>query len=252
MQKAKAIVRNPIVPEAATPAPVVAYPITLRRQAIVGWLGAAIAVLAVASFAGQVSKFYFGHPTVFGLVPFFYLDLESNLPTWYQTVNLLFAALLLAAVGFRIRRTGERFAAHWFGLATILLFLSLDEMAMVHERAIEPIQRLTGRPTGIWAPTWVFVGIVMVVAVGLFFLRFFLHLQRAMQLRLMAAGALFVFGSVGLEMVAAGIGGDKETFAYVLLTHAEEVLEMVGLLLLIDALLRHLDGTPPIRIGFAN
>lgn len=248
----EAVVRKEIVPDVAPAAPVVAYPITLRRKAIVGWLGTAILVLTILSFAGQISRFYFGHPTVFGLVPFFYLDLESNLPTWYQSTSLLFAALLLAAVGVAVRRKGGEFGAHWFGLAALVLFLSLDEMAMVHERAIEPIQRLTGRPDGIWAPTWIFMGLILVAAVGLFFLRFFLHLKRAMQLRLLAAAALFVFGSVGLEMVAAGIGGDKETFAYVILTHSEEFLEMVAVLILIDALLRHLEGTPPIRIGFAG
>ncbi|HEX7006074.1 MAG TPA: hypothetical protein VF274_02985 [Alphaproteobacteria bacterium] len=236
----------------AASAPSAEVRIVLRRRAIVISLAAIIAALTVLSLAGQISKFYFGHPTVFGLVPFLYLDLESNLPTWFQSVNLLFATLLLAAIGVAARRKGEPFAVHWLILAGIVLFLSLDEMAMIHERAIEPIQRITGRPEGMWAPTWIFVALALVAVVGLFFLRFFLHLRPHMRLRLAAAAVLFVLGSVALEMVAAAAGGDEETFTYVLLSHAEEVLEMVAVVVLIDALLRQLQDRTRVQLAVAG
>ena len=57
-----------------------------------------VASLIVASTAGQVVRFTLGYEHLKGLVPLFYVDLESNLPTWYSSCALLLAAVLLAVV----------------------------------------------------------------------------------------------------------------------------------------------------------
>src|SRR5690606_32397749 len=126
------------------------------------------------SLAGQVCKYFLGHDYVFGLVKFFYVDQEQNLPSWYSSVQLLFAAVLLAGVARQARGAGDRFARHWAALSLIFVFLSLDEMTSFHERTMEPLQRLTGgMPDGIWAPTWLIGGIAFAAIVGLAYLRFF-------------------------------------------------------------------------------
>jgi hypothetical protein len=231
-----------------TPGPERAPEINLHRRAIVGVLAATIGTLTLLSLAGQFSRFFLGHPTVYGLVPLFYVDLENSVPTWYQSVALLFAALLLAANGLADRSAGKTFAGHWLALAVIAALLSVDEIAGLHERVIEPMQRIIGRPTGMWAPTWIFIGLALVAVVSLVFLPFYMRLERHLQLRLAAAAALFVAGGVGVEMASAAQGGDKATLAYALLAHLEEFLEMTGVLVLIDALLRRLDGGPALTL----
>ena len=219
-------------------------------------LAITIAVLVAASLTGQVIKYHFGHPTAFGLVTFFYLDHENSLPTWYQSMVLLFASALLAGNALTVRRDGAPFFARWAVLSALFLFFSLDEAARVHERTIEPLQRLTGIPQGMWAPTWVFLGLAFVLIFAAFYLEFVLHLRPAQRIRLLVGGFLFVLGAVGVEMATAkmGLGLNrelKESFDYAMMVHVEEALEMIGAAIFIDFLLRRLDGQGAFRIAVA-
>lgn len=233
---------------AASPPPLRGFfPIVIRRKPVVVTLAIAVVLLTLLSLAGQISKYYFGYPTVYGLVTFFYLDYENNLPTWYQSVNLLFCAVLLAGIAVAVYRTKRPFGWHWFGLAVIFVLLSLDETGSLHERTIEPLQRLTGRPTGIWAPTWIFLGFAVVGAVGYAYRRFFFHLPAGDRRQVAVAALLFLFGAIGLEMTTGGLAEgpvDKETFGYALMATLEEFVEMVGVLVFVDYLLRRISREP--------
>lgn len=237
--------------------------IVLRRRLVVGVLACVIVALIGLSLAGQVCKYFLGHDYVFGLVKFFYVDQEQNLPSWYSSVQLLFAAVLLAGVARQARGAGDRFARHWAALSLIFVFLSLDEMTSFHERTMEPLQRLTGgMPDGIWAPTWLIGGIAFAAIVGLAYLRFFfVYLSLEERIRLGAAAAVFLGGCVGMEMVTGAVFlphgyeswvGFEETFAYAATAHVEEFLEMAGILLFIDFLLRRLARGGPFRLSFSS
>jgi hypothetical protein len=230
--------------------------ISLPRRMIVGVLAASIVSLVLLSLAGQIARYYFDRPFAFGLIDFFYVDIENNLPTWYQSVNFLFAACLLGMIYHSARREGRPFARHWGILALGFAYLSLDEMASLHERLINPLQRII-QPGGAWAPTWVIAGLIGVVIVGLFFLPFLLHLARRQKLQVAMAGALFVGGSIGVEMWTASMFDTTDpnfnnSFRYALMAHLEELLEMVGLLVFIDLLLKQLEGAPAVSIAVAH
>lgn len=227
--------------------------IRLPRRRIVAALGTAILTLALLSLAGQVARFFFNHPTVFGLVDFFYLDLENNLPTWFQSVSLIGAALFVAGCGYDAQRHGGPFVRHWYLLAIGFVYLSADEMASIHERLINPMQRII-EPTGIWAPTWVIVGVIGAGAIGLAYLRFLLHFGWPARLQIACAAMLYLGGSLGTEMATATMFDTtdlnyKNSFQYALMAHLEEFLEMVGLLVFLDFLLRRLSGVAPIRLA---
>ncbi|MBE0529220.1 MAG: hypothetical protein IH626_00205 [Rhodospirillales bacterium] len=222
--------------------------VIVPRRKIVGVLFGAVVGLTLLSLAGQFARFYLDLPTVFGLVRLFYVDLENNLPTWYQTMALAFAAVLLAWLALAARRMRAPFSGHWLALCLLFVFLSLDEAASIHEATIEPLQRITGRPGGVWQPTWVFVGIVLVAAVAVAFLRFFLHLPRSERRQVAWAAALFVLGAIGTEMATAAFFTTsdptyKASVTYAVLAHIEELLEMLGVVVFIDFLLRRLSRT---------
>lgn len=228
--------------------------IVLQRRRTVGLLVGVVAGLTLLSLAGQIARFYLGMPTVFGLVRLFYVDLENNLPTWYQTMALAFAALLLGWLALSARQTRAPFAGHWLALSLLFVFLSLDEGASIHEATIQPLQRVIGRPGGIWQPTWVIVGIAVVAAVAVAFMRFFFHLSRRERWRVASAAALFVLGAVGMEMATAALFTTsdpryKVSFTYAVLAHIEELLEMLGVVVFIDFLLRRLSRTASISIA---
>jgi hypothetical protein len=68
------------------------------------------------------------------LTRFLDLDRESNLPTWYSTIQWFCAASLLGV--FAIRNFSFSQRKSWLLLALPLVFLglSLDEMAQIHEK----------------------------------------------------------------------------------------------------------------------
>lgn len=251
-------------PEASRPSPEAtpdlrsgATGLALRRAGIRTLLLVVIAALLLLSLAGQIAKHRYGLPTMGGLVTFFYVDEENNLPSWYQSVTYLFAAVLLALIALPRRRQGAAFARHWAALAGIFVFLSLDEMGSLHERTTEPLQRLIEVPGPVWNSTWVVLGLLAVAAVGLAYLRFFLHLSGRERTQVALAAGLLVGGAIGMEMANAAVNlGDlevrKQTFRYAVMVHVEEALEMLGLAVFIDFLLGRLARDAPVRVVVVN
>ncbi|WP_316976720.1 hypothetical protein [Shumkonia mesophila] len=216
-----------------------------------------VAVLTFLSLAGQVARFHLGLPNALGLVPFFYVDLENNLPTWYQTLALAFASVLLAGLAVAARHMRAPFAGRWLALSLLFVFLSLDEAASIHEATMEPLQRVVGYLPGVWQPVWVILGIAAVVAFAAAFLRFLLYLPRDDRWQVFWAAALFVGGAIGVEMATAALyttsdPSYKVSFTYALLAHAEELLEMLGVVVLIDFLLRRLSRTASFSVTVAS
>lgn len=229
----------------------------LHRRQLRLLMSLSISALLLLSLAGQIAKYSFDMPTGFGLIRLFYVDEENNLPSWYQSVAYLFAAALLALIALPHWRQQAPFARHWAGLAAIFLFLSLDETGSLHESTIEPLQRLIGVPSGAWAPTWVVLGVIAVAALGLAYLRFMLHLSWRERVQVVLAAALLVGGAIGMEMAnsAVDLGPEiarKQTFAYALMVHAEEGLEMLGLAVFIDFLLARLARERAISVAVAD
>jgi hypothetical protein len=231
--------------------------VVLHRHQVFTLLLASIILLLLLSLAGQIAKYKLGFPTGLGLIGFFYVDDENNLPSWYQSIAYLFAALLLALIALPLWHRGATYARHWALLAAIFAFLSLDEVGSLHERTIEPLQRLIGIPSGAWAPTWVVLGLAFVALLALLYLRFFFHLSWRERGQVLLAAALLVGGAIGVEMAnsAVDLGPEiqrKQTLQYALMAHIEEGFEMLGLLVFIDFLLARLSRAPMMRVGIAN
>lgn len=231
--------------------------LTLYRRRIRLLMLAAIATLLLLSLAGQIAKHRFGLPNVGGLVSLFHVDDENNLPSWYQSVAYLCAAILLALIALPRLRRGAAFARHWGALGAIFVFLSLDEMGSLHERSTAPLQRLVDLPAGVWMSGWVILGLLGVAALGLAYLRFFfVHLGGRERVQVALAATLLVGGALGMETANAALDlGDveerKQTLPYVALVHIEEALEMLGLAVFIDFLLGRLGRGPRIAIAAA-
>lgn len=86
----------------------------------------------------------FGHDFVYGLSPLVDLDNEANLPTWFSSAQLLAAGLISFLIHVDRRGAGEKFAVHWVGLGFVMLYLSLDETAGLHELMSLPLRELFG------------------------------------------------------------------------------------------------------------
>ena len=211
--------------------------------------------LTLASIAGM--SYTYGvlksgdHPV--GVVRLFNVDSELNIPTWYQSSTLLFCAILLAMIASAKKRAGARYALHWRALAIIFLFLSLDEEAAIHEMTIMPL-RSALNAGGLLYFTWVIPGAAFVLLIGAAYLGFLADLPAKTRRLFLVAGTTFVGGALGIEMVAGLFaqsygGGDMR---YIMISTVEELLEMVGIVVFIYALMSymgtHFEGVQ-IRIG---
>ena len=186
----------------------------------------------------------------------FDFELDSNITTWYSSATLLIACLLLVVIAISKIRIKDPFARHWKFLAIIFAFLSLDEVAMLHERAGDVLKTLSNVEFDGWLYfQWVLIGIPVTLAIAVAYLNFLKNLPNSTKNRFILAGALFVGGALGLEMMA-GHQESLDTYnelLYKLITTIEELWEKLGVLVFIHALLKYMEKyVNQIQISIGN
>lgn len=162
----------------------------------------------------------------------FDVDEEDSFPTWYSSMALGLTAVVLAwhAWGNRARAQQEGLIA-WRGLAVGFLLLSVDEIAGVHET----LNTVTDF-------SWAVPGAGLCLVLGLIYLRFLWGLPRRTAVAFIIAGAVFVGGAVGVELLTEPFEENDalDTLPYNIWTAVEESMEMGGVLLFLNALLKHM------------
>ena len=185
----------------------------------------------------------FGHDYIFGLVPLFRLDSEQSFSTWYSTLALAFSALLLFAIYRDKSVRFDRFSRHWLGLACIFAFLSADEACSIHEK-ISVFMRLHVSTFGLVSGQWTAVYAVLLIILAFVYLPFLRHLWPRPAAMFVVAGAVFVTGAVGLELVGAYYYTtaqlDSKDFLYSVIAGTEDLFEMLGILLWMRSLLAYM------------
>ncbi|MBI5474203.1 MAG: hypothetical protein HY961_17850 [Ignavibacteriae bacterium] len=210
---------------------------------LLSWIIAAFIVL------GWTTQFYasiyvpeqFQNTGSHGLIRMFYLGGESNVPTWYHSMLLLSCSFLLSLA---CRSTSEQpFCFHWRAMAIIFLLLSLDEVACFHEGLSNRLSQQF-HTTGFFRYVWVVPGAFFAFGFFLWSLRFLRHLTASTRNRFIIAGAVYVAGAVGWEMISGWCDDHYGLQSLIPMTVnvVEESLESIGALLFIRALLLHLKG----------
>ena len=215
----------------------------LNLKKVITWLFIITGLLLAAHIAGQIEKYVFHHSTVFGLVPFFDLGNEKNLPTFFQTSILIFTGVLLLLCSGIIQKQRDPSRGYWIALAFGFFYMGIDEWFMLHEKTNQFIRDTIKFKfmDSIHFP-WIVLGLVLVALVTLFFFRFLLRLDKKMRKMLILAAVLYVAGAIGLEIIG-GIYLDwagTDDLLYAMLTAVEETLEMVGVIIMVKALMSYL------------
>lgn len=159
---------------------------------------------------------------------------------------LMGCALVAALLAALVRGAGGRDARYWAGLAAVLSLLSLDVVVALHERLGGPAAEVLGDATrGPLHFAWVVPGVALALVLGLAFARFVVRLPASTRRLVVAAAAPYLTGAVALEAIRGIVlqsQGDRA--AYLLVTAAEEGLEMAGSVLLLYAAMRLLRLRP--------
>jgi hypothetical protein len=176
----------------------------------------------------------------------FDVNSEGNVPSWFSSLLLAGGALLAGLIAAMARRVGGRDAGHWVGLAAVLVLLSLDEVAALHERLRGPTAAVLGDAArGPLRVAWVVPGLLLVLVVGIAFVGFVVRLPAGTRRLVVAAGAIYVGAAVGVEAISGIVldaQGDRALYLQV--TAAEEGLEMSGSVLFLYAAMRLLHLRP--------
>ncbi|MFA5260315.1 MAG: hypothetical protein WC450_03710 [Candidatus Omnitrophota bacterium] len=214
--------------------------ISLNPFSIARGLGTAAFLLVLASMGGELTTFLTGHDSVYGLIPLFCLNAEHNIPTFFSALLLLFAAQLLSVITMLEKKRMAAHVSRWAILSCGFLFMAADELFCFHENMGDPISQLSGNGhRGVFYFAWVIPGIVVVLGLSLFFLRFLLNLPVKSRITFLMAAALYFGGCIGCELIGgnyADLHGQKNLI-FGMMTTVEESLEMAGVIIFIWGLL---------------
>jgi hypothetical protein len=228
-------------------------PVSARRCAAA--LGVIVGLLIAASLGATLLSFVdieqpFLREMKESLVRLTWVDEEANLPAWFSASLLLLCALLMAVITSLVRQQGGGQVAGWLVLTLIFLFLSLDEIAQLHELSITPLRDRFGA-TGFLYYAWIVPAALCVILFVLGYLRFLGRLPARTRRLFLLAGAIYVGGAIGVEAVSgqqASLYGERNLTYHVIIT-LEELLEMTGLVVFVFALLDYI-GHQFTRITF--
>lgn len=179
------------------------------------------------------------------------LDGEANLPATFSAALLALVGLGLLGLAGVHRSRGER-AWPVAVLAAVAGCLGLDEASRLHESLALVADRLHAT-LGLGNFAWLVPGVVLAGAGGVVALRLARALPARLRLRLVGAGAVYLFGALVMEYVTSfflvDLPGSAELTAaqpvsYILLNAVEEGAEMAGALLALAAVLAELRLRP--------
>jgi hypothetical protein len=204
----------------------------------------AVVVLTTASLLVQLSKYPLDHGSLRGIVPVLDSTGEASIPTFLSAIAFLGCSVLMGVIAASERGISHAAARPWWGLSVLFFVAAFDEAAEMHEYFGSALGDLLAADNGFLYFFWVVPGAAFVLLFALYYRPLFLRLSADVR-RIAGWGAgLFVAGALGLELAEGRIAaslGDPETFGGALVAVAQEALEMVGLVLLLEALLRELD-----------
>ena len=196
-----------------------------------------IAVLVVLHLCTGLVAYFNDVPWALDLYFVFNVGSDQSIPTHFAVSAWLVSAGLALKLS---RKTGNAATVQrgWKIIAYVSLFLSVDELAMFHERLTGPFRRFFGTEGYLWY-AWVIPYGIGVIIIFLVLTKFLLSQPRKIGGLLILSGVIFVAGAVGFEMVGADMvfRGEEKGIPYRLIFTIEETLEMVGVSVFIYTLL---------------
>lgn len=202
------------------------------------WLAAgATAALLLADLGTRAYNRYDSIPTIRRMVN---VDVEANLPTWWNSTLLLAVAGVALTAALLSRRGARPGRLSWLGLAAATTVLSLDETVSFHERLGE-----VGKSWKSWAgvslPThaWVLPGALLAVAGTVCAVLWARNLPRDLRYGLLGALGVFLGGALLTEAFNGWAHENGYSTVLMLGTIVEEGLEMSGCLVALAVLGRY-------------
>jgi hypothetical protein len=169
---------------------------------------------------------------------YFNMENENNVPTYFSSILLLFAAVILLL----IRSVSANNKNYWLSLSGIFLFLALDEALEIHEKAnLFARKYITGN---LFNLPWILPYAIVFGVAGLFYLKFLKALPGKTQKDFFIAGTIYVAAAGGIEAIDGILFNyfPYEHVVFRLTSFFQETLEMVGIILFIRYLVEYIQS----------
>lgn len=224
--------------------------ITINSSKLIKLLILAAMILIATHITIFGFQFYTGIPVKFELLRMFSLDMEANLPTLFSSAILFFSAFLFYLLSKISQDKKSKDRLFWLGLSFIFTFLAFDESIKLHE-VISDLTDKFVHGSGYLDYPWVLPYTVLVLVVGLFYIRFFWRMERKVFWSFVVAAIMYVGGAIGFELLGANEASihSPDTVLYSIYATTEESLEIFGVILLIKILLDIL-GNVSFKLNF--
>ena len=190
--------------------------------------GLALAAGALVVLSTVTALAYGGLPAVHRAYRLFYVDFETNVPTWWSAMLLLASAATAGLLARAARSARDDRWPDWLTLAVLFVAMAADEAASLHELLQKPLRAALGSETWLRYPL-ILPGLIVAVAIALRFRRFMWTIG-ATRRRLVIGGAIFALGALVFEMIGGWFAPEAigANATYLALTTTEEALELTG------------------------
>lgn len=173
------------------------------------------------------------------LFKLFDFGLEVNVPTFFSAFLFILLAISTWFCGVFDKYKGltKKEYLPWILLSILLLFLSLDEFAQIHEQLTDPIRQFLG-VGGFLYFAWIIPYAIALLLLAFYFIPFILRLSRKTKLLILTGASVFVFGAIGFEMLGASLyaTGASGSISYTIVSSLEEFFEITGILIALKGL----------------
>lgn len=216
------------------------FSISFHSSKIIRILVIVFIVLIIANFAALYLRFILGHDYVYGFVLAFDVNKETNIPTCFSAFILLLSACLLWLIAIFKKSNHDSYFIHWFIFSIIFFYISIDEAARIHEFFNKPLSNVF-HFSGMYYFSWVIIGLIIIVLFRIFYLKFLDSLPTKTRKQFIFSLLIYIWGAIGVDMVGEYYSSlHGENIIYNMIGSLEESLEMIGVIIFIDALLKYI------------
>ena len=208
-------------------------------------------LLGILSFIGQLLRLFPNDYSIHGPLEESFLDIfiyqfgvntEANIATHFNTLILVIVAALFLVIALLKNSVKDRYRLNWFVLSLFVLYLSIDEQAVLHEK-LSKLFASWPSLNGWLEYKWVIPGIAGVLVFAVLFVPFFFHLETKFKVLFIVSTVMYFSGALGSEIFSgryASLHGTKNII-YSMMTTVEEMLEFNGVNLLMYSLLYYIE-----------
>lgn len=210
--------------------------ISLRRPLVLRSLLGVVLVLVLANIYTLLLRYQFGVKEVW--MTAFNMDHEFNIPTLFAVFLIGLAAFLLWVIAGHVASSGSPRQKQWRLLRNVFVFLAADEFFQFHEAFT--IKQLKQLLPPFLSVVWIIPYCVALVVLLVCLRPLIGSLSSRMRFLMVVSFAVFLAGAVGMESLGHGLVQLSiirlHSIEYGLISCAEEALEMIGMILFVNAL----------------